>query len=191
MLRPANAIIIPAHLHSGADAWRSRSIDDIYTDERFLEFAHQFSALEVTDPRTSDFFDGKHTETKCTEISCVRSSDAHQADQLGWRPTWVLMQTPNFQELKSSLDLRQRVSLVEPATPNCYVLGIHVEGNYLRDTWLALSPHCNVFIGVKGSGKTAALECLRFALGVEVPRNSQEQVNAHLMHILGSAGRVK
>lgn len=191
VLSSANAIIIPAHLHSGADTWRSRSIDDIYTDERFLEFAHQFSALEVTDPKTADFFDGKHTETKGTEISCVRSSDAHQADQLGWRPTWVLMQSATFQELKASLDLRQRVSLVEPATPNCYVLGIHVEGNYLRDTWLALSPHCNVFIGVKGSGKTAALECLRFALGVEVPRNSQEQVGAHLMHILGSTGRVK
>lgn len=48
-----------------------------------------------------------------------------------------------------------------------------------------------MFIGVKGSGKTAALECLRFVLGVEVPKNSQDGVNAHLMHILGSTGRVR
>lgn len=191
VLEPANAIIIPAHLHSQSDAWRSRSLDDIYRDGRFFEFVPKFTALEVTDPNTADFFDGKHHETKSLEIACLRSSDAHQADQLGTRPTWVLMQNPSFLELKASLALRPRVSLAEPATPDCYVLGMHVDGNYLRDTWLVLSPHCNVFIGVKGSGKTAALESLRFALGVEVPKNSQELVGAHLMHILGSTGRVK
>lgn len=190
-LQPSNAIIIPAHLHSRPDAWRSRSVDDIYRDGRFFEFVPLFTALEVTDPRTAEFFDGKHSETKGLEITCVRSSDAHEADHLGTRPTWVQMQTPSFHELKASLALRARVSLTEPLTPDCYVLGMHVEGNYLRDMWLPLSPHCNVFIGVKGSGKTAALECLRFVLGVEVPRNSQEQVTAHLMHILGSAGRVR
>lgn len=191
VLEPANAIIIPAHLHSRPDAWRSRSLDDIYRDGRFFEFVPKFTALEVTDIKTAEYFDGKHEETKGLEVSCIRSSDAHQAEQLGTRPTWVLMQHSSFQELKASLELRLRVSLTEPSIPDCYVLGIHVEGNYLRDTWLALSPHCNVFIGVKGSGKTAALECLRFSLGVEVPRNSKDQVNAHLMHILGSTGRVK
>lgn len=190
-IEPSNAILIPAHLHSRPDAFRSRSFDDIYSDSRFLSFVPKFTALEVTDVLSADFFDGKHVETRNSEAVCIRSSDAHSADQLGTRPTWVLMQNPNFIELKASLDLRARVSLNEPRTPDCYVLGINIEGNYLRDFWLALSPHCNVFIGVKGSGKTAALECLRFVLGVEVPRNSQEQVNAHLMHILGSAGRVR
>jgi RecF/RecN/SMC N terminal domain len=191
VLKPANALIIPAHLHSESNTWRSRSLDDIYQDNRFFEFVPNFTALEVTDIKTAEFFDGKHQETKNLEIACIRSSDAHQADQLGIRPTYVLMQKPSFEELKASLGLRSRVSLEEPIKPDCYVSGLHIEGSYLRDMWLALSPHCNVFIGVKGSGKTAVLECLRFVLGVEVPRNSQEQVNKHLMHILGSAGRVK
>jgi hypothetical protein len=191
VLKPSNAILIPAHLHSRNDAWRSRSLDDIYRDDRFFNFVPNFTALEVTNPKTADFFDGRHKETKGLEIACVQSSDAHQADQLGTRPTWVLMQNPSFLELKASLALRPRVSLKEPIAPDCYVVGMHIEGNYLNDLWLVLSPHCNVFIGVKGSGKTAALECLRFVLGVEVPRNSQEQVGAHLMHILGSAGRVQ
>lgn len=191
ILKPSNAILIPAHLHSRPDAFRSRSIDDIYSDARFLSFVPKFTALEVTNHSTAEYFDGKHAETKNSETVCIQSSDAHKADQLGTRPTWVLMQKPSFLELKASLDMRARVSLLEPRIPDCYVLGMNIEGNYLRNFWLSLSPHCNVFIGVKGSGKTAALECLRFVLGVEVPKNSQDQVKAHLMHILGSTGRVK
>lgn len=190
-LQKSNALLIPAHLHSKADAFRSRSIDDIYADPRFLSFLPHFDALEVTDPKTAEFFDGAHAETNNLEISCIQSSDAHEASRLGARPTWALMQEPTFEELRAALGMRSRVSLATPPTPRSYVVGIHVDGSYLRDFWLTLSPHCNVFIGIKGSGKTAALECLRFVLGVEVPRNSADQVNAHLMHILGSTGRVR
>jgi hypothetical protein len=189
-LKDANAIVIPAHLHTKNNSFKSRSIDDIYADERFLSFLPKFTALEVTDPRTAEYFDGKHSETKNAEKTCIQSSDAHEADRLGVRPTWVLMQEPTFSELKASLEIRARISLEAPSLPDCFVYGIHVEGVYLKNFWLGLSPHCNVFIGVKGSGKTAALECLRFVLGVEVPRNSRDQVKAHLTHILGSTGRV-
>lgn len=190
-LEGSNAIIIPAHLHTKSDTFSSRSIDDIYTDEKFLSFLAKFTALEVVDEGTAVFFDGKHPETKNVEKTCIQSSDAHEAARMGARPTWVLMQEPTFSELKASLEMRSRVSLVRPPLPDCFVHGLHIGGVYLKDFWLALSPHCNVFIGVKGSGKTAALECLRFALGVEVPKNSRDQVKAHLAHILGTAGTVK
>jgi hypothetical protein len=189
-LSPAKTLLIPAHLHSRPDAFRSRSLDDIYEDERFFEYVPSFSALEFTDKKSSDFFDGQHEETKFLEATCVRSSDAHEAKQLGTRPTWVQMQEPTFDELRASLGMRQRVSLDEPLIPDSYIAGMHVDGIFLKDFWLTFSPHCNIFIGVKGSGKTAALECLRFVLGVEVPKNSRDQVKAHLTHILGSVGRV-
>lgn len=190
-LKTSNALVIPAHLHSNKDAFRSRSIDDIYADPRFLGLLPAFDAIEVTDRKTAEFFDGKHAETKGAEISCIQSSDAHEPKILGSRPTWLLMQEPTFGELRAALGMRARTSLVEPPVPDSHVIGMHVEGIYLRDFWLALSPHCNVFIGVKGSGKTAALECLRFVLGVEVPRTSREQVKGHLQHILGSTGSVR
>lgn len=190
-LKDSNAIVIPAHLHTKSDTFRSRSVDDIHTDEKFLSLLPKFTALEVTDPRTAEYFDGKHSETKNAEKTCIQSSDAHEADRLGVRPTWVLMQEPTFSELKASLEIRARISLEAPSLPDCFVHGMHIEGVYLKNFWLSLSSHCNVFIGVKGSGKTAALECLRFVLGVEVPRNSRDQVKAHLTHILGSTGRVR
>jgi hypothetical protein len=50
LLRDANAIMIPAHLHSTRDAFRSRSVDVIYADPEFLRHAKDhFTALEVTD----------------------------------------------------------------------------------------------------------------------------------------------
>ena len=151
----------------------------------------KFTALEVTDTATASFFDGKHVETDNIEATCIRSSDAHEPAKLGTRPSWLLMQNRTFKELKAGLEFRARVSLSAPTLPDCYVLGMHVDGVFLRDFWLPLSPYNNIFIGVKGSGKTAALECLRFVLGVEVPRNSVDQVNAHLLHILGTTGRVR
>ena len=64
-LEGSGAIIIPAHLHSNKDPFKSRSVDDIYTDKEFLRLARdRFTALEVTDLATADFFDGKHEETE-------------------------------------------------------------------------------------------------------------------------------
>jgi len=191
VLKGSNALVIPAHLHTDSDAFRSRSIDDIYDDRLFLSFVPRFTALEVVSQRTAAFFDGQHPDTLDLEIACVRSSDAHRPGRLGSRPTWLRMQDVTFKELRASLAFRSRVSLEPPAEPSSYIVGAHIDGQYLRDLWLALSPHCNVFIGVKGSGKTAALECLRFALGVEVPRSSIDQVKAHLVHILGPSGGVR
>ena len=66
-LEGSNAIIIPAHLHTKSDTFSSRSIDDIYTDEKFLSFLAKFTALEVVDEGTAVFFDGKHPETKMSK----------------------------------------------------------------------------------------------------------------------------
>ena len=79
-------------------------------------------------------------------------------------------------------------ALVEPDAPASYVVGINVRGQFFTDLWLSLSPHCNAFIGVKGSGKTSVLECLRFALGSLVPESRKEEVQSHLSHILGQGG---
>lgn len=90
VLREANALIIPAHLHKTSDAFKSRSIDDIYMDEEFLKLAGEhFTALEVTDLKTADFFDGRHVETGNLHKTCIRSSDAHEVTDIGERVTWV------------------------------------------------------------------------------------------------------
>ena len=191
-LQEANAFIIPAHLHKKSDAFKSRSVDDIYTDPEFLKLAREhFTALEVTDLKTAEFFDGEHAETGMLRKTCIRSSDAHEVTGVGDRVTWVQMESPTFKELKAGLEIPSRVALVEPDSPASYVIGINVRGRFFTDLWLSLSPHCNAFIGVKGSGKTSVLECLRFALGSLVPESRKEEVQSHLSHILGQGGTVR
>ncbi len=192
VLNEANAIIIPAHLHSTRDAFRSRSIDDIYSDPEFLKAAKEhFTALEVTDPRTAEFFDGKHAETQHLNKTCIVSSDAHEPARLGARVTFAQMESPTFSELKAALELPFRISLAPPAEPPAYVIGLHIRGQFYRDLWFTLSPHCNVLIGVKGSGKTSILEALRFGLGATVPVSRQEAVSSHLQNIFGATGSVR
>jgi hypothetical protein len=191
-LEGSNAIVIPAHLHSSRDAFKSRSIDDLYADPEFLRHAKEhFTALEVTDVRTAEFFDGNHAETTGLEKSCIRSSDAHEPQRLGTRATFVQMERPSFAELKAALEMPFRISLAEPKAPNSYIIGMRIRGQFYQDLWLKLSANCNAFIGVKGSGKTSVLEALRFALGSPVPVSKQETVKSHLNNILGSAGSVQ
>ena len=191
-LQQANALIIPAHLHKRSDAFKSRSVDDIYMDAEFLKLAREhFAALEVTDLKTAEFFDGEHTETGRLRKTCIRSSDAHKVTDIGDRVTWVQMEEPTFRELKAGLEIPSRVSLIEPHVPASYVIGINVRGQFFTDLWLSLSPHCNTFIGVKGSGKKSVLECLRFGLGALVPESRREEVQSHLSHILGQGGTVR
>ena len=192
VLRDANALIIPAHLHRNADAFKSRSVDDIYTDGEFLKLARDhFTALEITDLRTAEFFDGKHAETGNLHKTCIRSSDAHEVGAIGSRMTWVQMEAPTFSELKAGLEIPTRVSLAEPKLPASYIEGINIRGQFFGDLWLSFSPNCNALIGVKGSGKTSVLECLRFALGALVPESRKEEVESHLSHILGQSGTVR
>ena len=192
ILKDSGAFLIPAHLHSGKDAFRSRSVDVVYSDAEFLRWANEFfTALDVRNDATAAYFDGKHAETNGIEISCIRSSDAHQASEMGSCPTWVQMEKVSFAELKAALELPSRVCRKEPSVPTSYVMGLHIEGQFLRDHWMTLSPHLNVLIGVKGSGKTSILECLRFGLGSEVPADRQPEVQKHLNAILGPGGRVR
>lgn len=190
-IKDANAIVIPAHLHSTPNAFKSRSMDDIYSDNEFLDACKLFDALEVRSEQTAEFFDGQHNETNNLLKTCIWSSDAHEPEKIGTRACYVQMQNPTYNELKAALGLPFRTSLNIPQKPQSYIIGMQIKGQYFPDQWVSFSPHCNVLMGVKGSGKTSVLECLRFALGVEVPKSRTSEVNKHLQHILGTTGRVK
>ena len=167
-------------------------MDDIYTDAEFLKLArNHFTALEVTDLKTAEFFDGKHEETGGLHKSCIRSSDAHDVTAIGRRVSYVQMESPTFEELKASLEIPLRVSLEEPELPSSHIIGLNIRGQFFQDFWISFSPNCNALIGVKGSGKTSVLECLRFALGALVPDSRKDEVQSHLSHILGEGGSVR
>jgi len=192
LLEGSQTIIIPAHLHSNhSRPEKSRSLDDIFQDALFLKSARQHcDALEVTDEATAAYFDGKHDETERLHKSCVWSSDSHKPDDLGTRTAYVQVQSMSFHALKTALRMPHRVHLHEPPVPAEYLVGMHINGYFLNDLWIQLSPHCNALIAVKGAGKTALLECMRFVLGSAVPESKRDAVQKHLEHVLGPSGKV-
>ncbi len=192
------ALFIPAHLHQSRLPADSRSIDDIYDDDDFLGFVSRgvFSALEVPTLATAKFFDGKQTTQDgkpIPHITCVRSSDAHSHQPIVERnrATWIQAENGTFDELQAALSFPHRVALEAPKSDHAQVLGMHVAGQFLADEWIILSPAMNCFIGCKGTGKTAVLECLRFLLGADVPQERRESVEKHIGHILGASGSVE
>ncbi len=196
--REAGAIFIPAHLHQGKSADISRSVDDLYDDDAFLAFIvdGMFDALEVRERATAKFFDGNHNtqdNRPIPRISCVRSSDAHHHNEITTRnrATWVRVERTTFGELKAALALPHRIALSTPEATHAQVVGVHVIGSFIEDVWIMLNEGLNAFIGSKGSGKTALLECLRFVLNTPIPKERTEEVQKHRKHILGAGGYVE
>lgn len=194
----AGALFIPAHLHQSKPPQTSRSIDDIYDDDAFLDFVASgvFTALEVRESATARFFDGSAKTMEGTAIPaavCVQSSDAHNHQHIidRKRSTWVQMERPGFAELRAALSFRHRISIDPPSFTHSQVTGVHIVGSFLKDMWVAFNPAINCLIGCKGSGKTSILECLRFVLNTDVPPDRRESVQKHLQHILGPAGYVE
>jgi hypothetical protein len=196
--RKNGALFIPAHLHQSKSPEHSRSIDDVYDDDSFLGFveAGAFDCLEVRSPSTAKFFSGSQLTTdgrSIPRIVCVASTDAHHHEHIVQRNrgTWIRSENCNFNELKAALSFPHRVKLDKPELSHARIEGIHVRGSYIQDVWMPLNEGLNALIGSKGSGKTALVECIRFALNTHVPADRRESVSRHINHILGSAGYVE
>lgn len=196
--RKNGALFIPAHLHQSKGPENSRSIDDVYDDDAFLGFIEDgaFDALEVRTSSTAVFFDGEQKTSDGRAIPaavCVASSDAHHHDQIPKRnrSTWIRAEHSSFSELKAALSFRHRVSLQQPPITHARIAGVHVKGAFIPEMWVPLNEGFNALIGSKGSGKTAFVECIRFALNTHIPTERKEQVSRHIGHVLGSSGFVE
>ncbi len=192
------ALFIPAHLHQTKSPQTSRSIDDIYADEDFLGFINKstFSALEVRQKSTADFFTGdKKTQEGILipKVTCIQSSDAHHHNHIIQRNryTWIKTENNTFDELKAGLTFRDRVLLDNPTEKYNQIIGLHITGQFIQDQWINFNRSMNCLIGCKGSGKTSILECLRFIFGTYIPVDRKDTVNKHLDYILGASGYVE
>jgi len=170
----------------------------LYTDESFLGFISDgaFDALEVRQKETALFFDGSRATKEGLKIPaavCVASSDAHHHDHISQRKrgTWVRVEDRTYAELVAALSFPHRVSLDKPSRAHARIVGMHVVGSFVPDTWIAFNESLSALIGAKGSGKTALLECLRFVLNTKVPADRVDNVRRHVAHVLGSSGYVE
>ena len=108
--------------------------------------------------------------------------------------TYVKLGDFNFAALKYALrDYNNRVRTDDSVAPyNSYIESISFVGGKLDGQTINFSPELNCFIGIRGSGKSTALELLRYALGISLSSAAAdiEYKNDLIDYMLGSGGKI-
>jgi predicted ATPase len=107
----------------------------------------------------------------------VEGSDPKKLDEIGrGQHAFVKIGDLSFDAVKYALkDFRYRVASEEPAIEHSYVSEIVFEGGLLDGQKAAFSPHLNCVIGIRGSGKSAVIESLRYALGINLATKAEDR----------------
>ncbi len=99
----------------------------------------------------------------------------------------------NFEALKFALkDHLNRVAREKPVLNHSYVRSIRYQGGFLDGVELTLTPHLNTLIGIRGSGKSAIVETLRYALGIPLGLKAADVIYKKRLveYVLGSGGKM-
>lgn len=124
----------------------------------------------------------------------VEGSDPKKLDEIGKGESCFLkLGDFSFDAVKFALtDFPFRVSATSPGIPHSRVDAIRFEGGMLDGVRVPFSPHLNCLIGIRGSGKSSVLECLRYALGIPFgDKVEDEKYKSDLVpYVLKSGGRV-
>lgn len=145
--------------------------DDV--QNRYLEFLaeHHFDAIEVHRTGDSRFYSGTHVdELGIRPIPCVAGSDAHNLADIGLRGSTTLakMTRPGLADLKRALSdpgTRLRFDDDVPRPQIARVLGVQFGGGFFHNHVIGFSDNLTCLIGGRGSGKSAAIEALRYVFG--------------------------
>lgn len=130
----------------------------------------------------------------------IRSSDARSPEAIGSRHTWLKMSDPpSLEGLRQAfLDYESRVRFEKLEVTFPRLIGMAVEGGGFlgrRDgqpgVRVHFNPYLNCIIGGKGTGKSAIIEVMRYALGME-PRlpKTRERIAGLVDAVLGAGGKV-
>jgi len=127
----------------------------------------------------------------------VEGSDPKAMDQIGrGEQTFIKIGAFAFEAiqfaLKPGADRLSDKAIQRQA--HSWVRSISFEGGILDGNRIDLSDEMNCLIGIRGSGKSAVLECLRFALELPLPESAEEldlKYKQELVRFaLGSGGKV-
>jgi len=125
------------------------------------------------------------------DCACVEGSDPKAMDDIGkGNRVYIKIGDLSYDAVKFALiDFSNRICKNKPNTTHGYVKSISFEGGRLDGTTIELSPELNTFIGIRGSGKSSALEALRYAFDLK-PSCDVEYKNKLVDITLGSGGQV-
>ena len=111
------------------------------------------------------------------------TSDARTMDRIGTVSTWIKMDEVGVSGLRQAfLDPESRIAY-EPPTDRrrgARILGAAWEGGFLDGVSFSLNPELTCLIGGKGTGKSTAIETIRYALDLGYSVDSVEEAASEL-----------
>jgi DNA repair ATPase RecN len=164
----------------------------------YLEFLsdHQFDAVEVQRSLDFQFYTGIHTdELGIRPIPCLLGSDAHNLQDIGLDgcTTYVKMTKPGFRDLRRALldpgaRVRYEDTIQRPRIAR--ILGVRFRGAFFQEHSLGFSDNLTCLIGGRGTGKSAAIEALRYVFEHKLdhlPKEKLDDIEKRRDHTLTGA----
>jgi DNA repair ATPase RecN len=166
--------------------------------EEFKEwlFLAGFDAIEVASDKDRPHYRWiSNVQGKRVSIPAILRNDSYCIEDLGDKTlhTHIKMAKACFQDLKRALefpDTRVRFPIDVPSTPTPSILGLEIvsaEGKgFFTTLQIAFSDNLSCFIGPRGSGKSAIIESLRYAFGLNRMLGQIEQSGTDLVKTVRS-----
>lgn len=114
------------------------------------------------------------------KVAVIQTSDSRSISfaALGSAPAWIKWSTPTAEALRQAcLSDKSRIALTEPVFPKARILSIQVSDSaFLGPLDLYLNPQYNALIGGRGTGKSSALEYIRWGLCDQPVTVDEEQI---------------
>lgn len=158
-------------------------------------------AMEILNADLRDEYQSGSKAGYPRRMPCLQASDSwaagadhHQLDGMGYRYSLLKMDERSLSGLKMALidaDIRVRLSTDVDVVPKSAILGMWVSGGFLSGQKIRFSEHVNCLIGDTGSGKSVAIELIRFALNQQTNTPKiREEIDSLLKWQLGNTGTV-
>ncbi len=188
-------LLIFAHVEEQNGLFRGLSggrIKELGQSEIFRQRTAAFQKVRTRDmkDKVQDWLDGWYP----TE---VEGSDPKTIHDIGrGKKTFVKIGAFTFEAIQFALipDADRICSADIQTQPHSWVRAIHLQSGILDGTQVDFSREMSCLIGIRGSGKSAVIECLRYALDLPMPQSSDEVDLKYkqdlVRHFLKSGGKV-
>lgn len=194
----SGGLAIAAHIDRDRGVLKNQAADQV----RRILMTPELAALEITSRETQALIERKlDRERTCAFVQnsdvYPAGGDSHVLSAIGRRRTWIKASRPDLIGLSHAFkDPGLRVRLDEPGAPAySWVKRIEVRGGFLDGQAFEFSPDLTCLLGGTGTGKSLALELVRFVLDDQTDASSfakvREEVDRRLAAALGTDSSVE
>jgi len=197
--RKKEYILILAHVENNKGFFKELSPANYHSWIKQDYFRNKILALQDANKSSVEKFENeirkiKKGEYKNSLPAYVSFIDAKSIDDIvnKDRKTYVKLGEFNFEALRFAfLNHFIRISLEKKDITYPRILSLKINGEFVNNI-LYFNSSLNTLIGVRGSGKSTIIELLRWGLGLEPLKNSDDKYKEALIkNALGSAGEVE